>query len=41
MDASYSIVYEDGNKKEDVGHVIMLPDEKSVEALVGPLMDEM
>ena len=41
VDASYSIVYEDGNKKEDVGHVIMLPDEKSVEALVGPLMDEM
>lgn len=40
VDASYSIVYEDGTKKEDVGHVIMLPDEKSVEKLVGPLMDE-
>lgn len=41
VDASYSIVYEDGSKKEDVGHVIMLPDEKAVEKLVAPLIDEM
>lgn len=41
VDASYSIVYEDGAIREDVGHVIMFPDEQSVEKLVGPLMDEM
>lgn len=41
VDAAYAIVYENGGKREDVGHVIMLPDEKTVEKLIQPLIGEM
>ncbi len=36
---NFSIVYNDGVIKQDVGHVIMLPNEESVEKLIEPLFD--
>lgn len=39
VDTGFSIVYENGVTLDDVGRVIMLPDEKSVEKLIEPLCD--
>lgn len=36
---NFSIAYDDGTIKKDVGHVIMLPNEESVEKLIKPLFD--
>ena len=41
VDTGYTVVYENGSTMEDVGHVIMLPDIKTVEKMIGPLMEEM
>lgn len=41
VDTGYTVVYENGTTREDVGHVIMLPDMKTVEKMIGPLMEEM
>lgn len=41
VEAAYTIVYENGGKREDVGHVIMLPDERTVEKLIQPLIGEL
>lgn len=40
VDTSYSVVYENGTIKENVGRLMMLPDEKSVEKLTKPLLED-
>lgn len=39
VDTGFSIVYENGESMNDVGRVIMLPDEESVKKLTAPLCD--
>lgn len=39
VDTGFSIAYDDGRVIDDVGHVIMLPDEESVGKLIEPLCD--
>lgn len=39
IDTSFTVVYENGDVLDDVGHVVMLPDEESVEKLIEPLCD--
>lgn len=39
IDTSFTIAYENGETLDDVGHVVMLPDEESVEKLIEPLCD--
>ena len=39
VDTGFSIVYENGEVIDDVGHVVMLPDEESVEKLIEPLCE--
>ncbi len=39
VDTGFSLVHEDGKIIDNVGHVIMLPDEQSVEKLIEPLCD--
>lgn len=39
IDTSFTVVYENGETLDDVGHVIMLPDEESAGKLIEPLCD--
>lgn len=39
IDTSFTVVYENGDSLDDVGHVIMLPDEESAGKLIEPLCD--
>lgn len=39
IDTSFTVVYENGDVLDDVGHMVMLPDEESVEKLIEPLCD--
>lgn len=40
IDTGFNVIYENGDILDDVGRVVMLPDEESVEKLITPLCDE-